>query len=92
MRRSEGTKANNAYRRTSQKPPAELLQNFKSTFSGLGQNVSSTAEEHPAEAGATALDDAPSDLPRYALLYCAAHAMRAYFLSNVCSEQIANSS
>jgi len=50
-------------RRTSQKPPAELYETFKSRFSGLAQNVSS-AEEHPAEAGATALDDAPSDLPR----------------------------
>lgn len=83
MRRSQGTKANNAYRRTSQKPPAELLQNFKSTFSGLGQNVSSTAEEHPAEAGATALDDAPSDLPRYVLLYREAHAMRKYCVTSM---------
>ncbi|GAB7333336.1 hypothetical protein MBLNU13_g04962t1 [Cladosporium sp. NU13] len=51
-------------RRTSQKPPAELLQNFKSTFSGLSQDVSS-AEANPAEAGATAPADAPSDPPRF---------------------------
>ena len=67
VRRIEGNKANITYRRTSQKPPAELYENFKSRFSGLAQNVSS-AEDHPAEAGATALDDAPTDLPRYVLL------------------------
>lgn len=74
VRRFEGNKANNAYRRTSQKPPAELYANFKTKFPGLGPNVSSEEEAQSVQVGAISLDDAPSDLPRCVLLYRVARA------------------
>lgn len=66
-------------RRTTQKPPAELYENFKSKFSGLGPNVSA-ADISQVAPGATALsNDAPAGISGYALrplrcqsVYCCA--------------------
>ncbi|KAM0716978.1 hypothetical protein Q7P37_006830 [Cladosporium fusiforme] len=50
-------------RRTTQKPPAELYETFRSKFSGLGQSTSS-ADTSQVAPGATALsNDAPGGLP-----------------------------
>jgi hypothetical protein len=82
-----GKTANNSCRRASQKPPAELYENFKSRFSGLGPNVSSV-EAQPAQTGATAHGEAPSEIPGYVLshrdasLLCeAVCALRTYVLT-----------
>jgi len=51
-------------RRSSQKPPAELYETFKSKFSGITHNVNASSADVPnVVPGATSLDVAPSVLP-----------------------------
>lgn len=62
--RCAGSELTFTSRRSSQKPPAALYEDFKSRFSGVVQNVSA-AEIPDAGAGVTApSDDAPAVLPR----------------------------
>jgi hypothetical protein len=57
------------HRRSSQKPPAELYETFKSKFPGIvhnaNVNATSSADVPHVVPGATAIDAAPSVLPMY---------------------------
>jgi hypothetical protein len=53
------------HRRSSQKPPAELYETFKSKFPGIAHNANVNTTSADVVSGATALDVAPSVLPMY---------------------------
>jgi len=68
---SQANQTSQQCRRSSQKPPAELYETFKSKFPGIVHNatVSSSPDVSHVVPGATALDVAPSVLPMYVLLH-----------------------
>jgi hypothetical protein len=53
------------HRRSSQKPPAELYETFKSKFPGIAHSTNVNTTSADVVSGATALDVAPSVLPMY---------------------------
>jgi hypothetical protein len=63
---SKANRTSQQRRRSSQKPPAELYETFKSKFPGIAHNANvNTTTSADVVSGATALDVAPSVLPMY---------------------------
>lgn len=63
---SKANRTSQQYRRSSQKPPAELYETFKSKFPGIAHNANvNTTTSANVVPGATALDVAPAVLPMY---------------------------
>lgn len=67
---SKANRTSKQHRRSSQKPPAELYETFKSKFPGIAHNANVNTTTTSADVphvvpGATALDVAPSVLPVY---------------------------
>jgi hypothetical protein len=63
---SKANRTSQQRRRSSQKPPAELYETFKSKFPGIAHSANvNTTTSADVVSGATALDVAPSVLPMY---------------------------
>jgi hypothetical protein len=62
---SKANRTSQQRRRSSQKPPAELYETFKSKFPGIAHSANVNTTSADVVSGATALDVAPSVLPMY---------------------------
>ena len=63
---SRANRTSQQHRRSSQKPPAELYETFKSKFPGIAHNANvNTTSSADVVPGVTAINAAPSVLPMY---------------------------
>ena len=62
---SKANRTEQQHRRSSQKPPAELYETFKSNFPGIVHNANVNTTSADVVPSATAINPAPSVLPTY---------------------------